>query len=160
MRGREVPHPGRGTGAGVLFINDEGTECGGLMWWGDSEGAGIHLSFDSYEQNDAVIFQHADEAGKRVSSLELIDRPTWSVADFITEYEQAADEGQRTAVTNRYFESGNGWSRMRLARDDDGSVRLCLRDAAGRDRIRLTVGVDGEPRIELLDAEGTVARRL
>lgn len=160
MRGREVAHPGRDSYAGMLFVNDEGTECGGLLWWGNAEGAGVHLSFDSYEQNDAIVVEHEDKAGRRSSWLEFVDRPEWSMADFFAEYEKAAGQDEQATITDRYFGKGAGWSRMRLAREDDGSVGLCLRDAAGRDRIRLIVGIDGEPRIEVLDADGAVVGRL
>jgi hypothetical protein len=39
-------------------------------------------------------------------------------------------------------------------------VVLALRDARGRDRVRLTVDAVDEPRIELLDADGNVVKSL
>ena len=140
IRGREVPHPGRTPAAGLLFVNDEGTECGGLVW----SATGVHLSMDSYEQDQAVVLTHLNEAGVRRSSLEFVDRPAWSIADL---------------VAGAHVEGGEA-SRMRLARETDGSVVLALRDARGRDRVRITVDAEDEPRIELLDADGNVVKSL
>jgi len=159
LRGRDVPHPGRTPAAGLLFVNDEGTECGGLVWSGTGGDASVHLSFDSYEQNDALILTHADEAGARRSAIEFVDRPSWSLVDLVAELAAAADDAERAAISARYADGGNA-SRMRLAKEADGSVLLALRDSEGRDRVRLVVGADDLPRVELLDAASRVVRSL
>jgi hypothetical protein len=140
-RGGAVPHPGRGGQAGVVFVNDEGTECGGLIWSGTKDDAGAQLSFDSYEQDQAVTVLHADEGGVRRSVIEFIDRPEWSLVDVMLGAPETPGEGPVT--------------RMRLAKESDGSVGLTLSDAEGRPRLRLGVAAGGEPSIELFDAEGT-----
>lgn len=45
---------------------------------------------------------------------------------------------------------------MRLAREEDGAVRLVLRDGQGRDRLRFIVPVDGDPVAEVVDPDGNV----
>ncbi len=154
VRGVEHEHPGR-SGAGLLFVNDEGTECGGLMSYGVEGEQFLRLSFDGYEQNDALIVGHHDESGTRQSVLEFVDRPHWSIADLIEEASAADGDEARRAVSDRYFADGAGESRMRLAREEDGSVGLTLRDGRGRDRLRLVVPEEGEPRVELVALDGT-----
>jgi hypothetical protein len=43
---------------------------------------------------------------------------------------------------------------MRLAREEDGSVRLVLRDRQGRDRLRFIVPGEGDAVVEVVDTEG------
>lgn len=160
LRGGEVPHPGRHPAAGLIFVNDEGTECGGLMWAGDRTDAGVRMSFDSYEQNDALIIGHSDEAGERRSIVEFVDRPTWSLADFLKELEVAESADDQRAVQQRYFAQGAGARRMRLFRETDGAVGLVLCDGEGRERLRLVVPFDGDPRVETLDASGELTSLL
>lgn len=159
MRGRQVPHPGRTRSAGILFVNDEGTECGGLQFGGgraeDGVEQGGYLTFDDYEQNESFRLGQAQDAAGSRKWLEFSDRPDRSIGDLIEEID-GLDPHDAARVQERYLagENGPGRSRMRLAREDDGSVGLYLRDARGQDRLRLVVPADGEPIVEVLDADG------
>lgn len=159
MRGRMLQHPGRNETAGMLFVNDEGTECGGLTFGGYRRDAGKEqigfLTFDDYEQNEGFRFGMNQNGSVVQRWLEFADLPDWSLADMIEEMEGLDDDAARE-VQERYFAGRGalGASRMRLAREDDGSVRLVLRDARGRDRVRFVVPADGDPVLETLDADG------
>lgn len=160
MRGRHVDHPGRAPMAGLLFVNDEGTECGGLGFAGrrGDDGAKVqwgYFTFDDYEQNECFRLGYGREGGRTEKFLEFSDQPEWSLADMIDELE-GLDADAAAAVQDRYFGEvdGLGRSRLRLAREEDGSVRLVLRDSRGRDRLRFIVPADGEPVLEMLDADG------
>jgi hypothetical protein len=159
MRGRLVEHPGRNASAGLLFVNDEGTECGGLQYAGFRGAQGKeqmgYLTVDDYEQNESLrlgMFQNG-EASQRF--IEFTDQPEWSIVDMVEETE-GLDPVAAQAIFDRYFEGvdGRGRSRMRLAREKDGSVRLLLRDREGRDRLRFIVPAEGDPVVEVVDAEG------
>ena len=159
MRGRLVDHPGRTSSAGLLFVNDEGTECGGLQYAGfrgsDGKEQMGYLTVDDYEQNESLrlgMFQNGDAAQRFV---EFTDRPAWSIVDMVEETEGLAPAAAQ-AVFERYLDGvdGRGRSRMRLAREEDGSVRLLLRDHEGRDRLRFIVPADGDAVAEVVDAEG------
>ena len=59
VKGREVPRPDRTSFAGVLLLNDEGTENGGMIWKGlkgpnGEVDAGASLTFDRYG-NDQTL---------------------------------------------------------------------------------------------------------
>src|SRR4051794_3161192 len=159
MRGRLVQHPGRNASAGLLFVNDEGTECGGLQYAGsrgtDGKEQMGYLTVDDYEQNESLrlgMFQNGDASQRFV---EFTDQPDWSIVDMIQETEGLAPEAAQE-VFDRYFDGvdGRGRSRMRLAREEDGSVRLVLRDREGRDRLRFIVPADGDAVVEVVDPEG------
>jgi hypothetical protein len=109
----------------------------------------------AYEQNEGFRFGMHQEGSVVQRWLEFADLPDWSLADMIEEIE-GLDDAAAQAVQERYFggENGLGRSRLRLAREEDGSVGLVLRDARGRDRLRFVVPADGEPQVEALDADG------
>ena len=142
VRGRVVNHAGRRQ-AGLIFVNDDGTECGGLIWDGSSTSTGGQFSLDSFEQDQAVTIGHGDEGGVRRSAIQFTDRPRWSLVDQVLGTAAGVEVGQPDAA-----------SRMRLAKEADGSVGLTLFDQEGRPRLQLQVDADGEPSIALLDAEG------
>ncbi|WP_151084561.1 hypothetical protein [Nocardioides cynanchi] len=148
VRGRLVAHPGRTPSAGLLFVNDEGTECGGLEYRGGRGADGTqqsgYLTVDDYEQNESLRLGMVQAGRSSQKFLEFVDRPGWSIADVV----DGAEPGP-----------GESHTRLRLAREEDGSVGLVLRDGEGRDRLRLVVPAEGEPVVEVLDGEG-VARSL
>jgi hypothetical protein len=65
--------------SGLIFINDEGTENGGLVFSGSKsngkvDGSG-HLSFDQYDQDQVVTLEQTEEDGQRAAGLTNADRP-------------------------------------------------------------------------------------
>lgn len=158
VRGRLVEHPGRAASAGLLFMNDEGTECGGLEYRGRRDADGKqqsgYLTIDDYEQNESLRFGMIQSGSTSEKFVEFSDRPGWSIADLVQALEKA-EPGEAAEIQARYADDeGYGVSRMRLAREQDGSVGLVLRDAEGRDRLRLVVPARGEPVVEVVDAGG------
>jgi hypothetical protein len=98
------------------------------------------------------MFQNGDASQRFV---EFTDQPAWSIVDMIEETEGLDPEAAQ-GVFDRYFNGvdGRGRSRMRLAREEDGSVRLVLRDRDGRDRLRFVVPAEGDAVVEVVDPEG------
>jgi hypothetical protein len=67
IRGKEYPHPDRKS-AGVIFVDDEGTENGGLIFGGFKSKEGKveswgHLSFDQYQQDQVFSIDAGEEEG-------------------------------------------------------------------------------------------------
>src|SRR5215203_6238254 len=131
-RGQVLEHPGRAQ-PGLIFVTPEGTECGGITW--DTDGGSFTI--DSYEQDQAIAVIHRDEDGVRSSVVEFIDRPSWSLLDVMLG-DHAGQEPEDGPVT-----------RMRLARETDGSVGLTIKDREGQTRLWLGVDDRGKPSIEL-----------
>lgn len=159
-RGQEHPHPGRQSGAGLVFFNDEATETGGLIFAGasstDSISSGVHLSFDNHEQDQVVVLSSSDDGPeRRFAQLEFVDRPDWSFVDLVQ-----VDTTDHDAVEQFFDSRPTPVKRMRLAREPDGSVGLTLRDAVGRPRIVLRVPADADPFIEVLDPDGNTVSRM
>jgi hypothetical protein len=124
--------------AGLIFLNDEGSEVGGLIFGGrkDKDGkvldSGGSLSFDRYEANQVVQLLGVDDAEDRLAGLAVSDSP-----------------------------SGNDVRRrIWLGRGGDGAASLALLDGAGHKRIVMKVAASGESRISVLDATGKTVKEL
>lgn len=124
--------------AGLIFLNDEGSEIGGLIFGGkkDKDGkvrdSGGSLSFDRYEANQVVQLLGVDDSEDRLAGLMVSDSPSG------------------TDVRRRVW----------LGRGDDGAATLALRDGDGRQRIVMSVAEDGTSRISVLDADGKTVKEL
>jgi hypothetical protein len=158
-RGREVPHPDRDT-AGMLFMNEEGTEVGGLIFGGkDADGvrsSGGSLTFDGYEQDQTVQIMGLQRGSRRVSGLFVTDRPE-APMDFtvLERLDQLSPEEQETALASANM---GGAQRAFLGRQGSGASELVLRDADGKARLVLSVAADGAARIIFMDETGRATR--
>jgi hypothetical protein len=124
--------------AGLLFLNDEGSEIGGLIFGGrrnekgEIRDSGGSLSFDRYGANQIVQLLGVDDHEDKIVGLALSDSPSG------------------TEVNRRIW----------LGHGQDGAATLALHDAAGRKRLLLQVAADGKTRITVLDADGKPVREL
>jgi hypothetical protein len=163
VRGRLVAHPGRAASAGLLFMNDEGTECGGLEYRGrrgpDGREQSAHLTVDDFEQNESLRLGMTQDGAASQKFVEFYDRPGWSFVDLIDET-SGLDDAAAREVHDRLTGGESGVSRMRLAREEDGSVGLVLRDGEGRDRLRLVVPAEGDPVVEVVAVDRTATSLL
>jgi hypothetical protein len=169
FHGAETPRPDRRDVAGMLMMNDEGTEDGGFIWGGLSrEGKPMnfsHLSFDQYDQDQTLSFDTSFENGEHFVGVRLNDMPDFPITpQLIQEYERlralpegAAKEQAMTAFKQKY---PAGHRRAALERIGDDSVALTLSDGQGRPRLRAMVRQDGQPVIEFLDETGHVTKTL
>jgi hypothetical protein len=74
FRGKEIARPDRQT-TGLLFVNDEGTEMGGLTFDGAKGKDGQissngHLSFDQYDQDQIFAIGARVDSGDLILSLQ------------------------------------------------------------------------------------------
>jgi len=170
LHGKEVQRPDRGDSAGMLFVNDEGTEDGGLIYGGSKEvGAGpssfSHLSFDQYDQDQTLVLGASLEGGKRTSGVTVND-----VAGFPITPEYVATV-ERVKMMPQGAERSAAWARLNenyppgaergfFGRQKDDSVGMRLSDAAGHVRAVLTVKADGEPVLQFMNVEGKVTKEI
>lgn len=158
-RGREIPHPGRDN-AGMLFMNEEGTEVGGLIFGGKNEdgvrSSGGSLTFDGYEQDQTVQIMGFQQGPRRVSGLFVTDRPEESIDFSVLErLDSLSPEEQEAALATANM---GGSQRAFLGRQGSGASELVLRDGDGKARLVLSVGADGAARIIFMDETGRATR--
>lgn len=154
--------------AGILFINDEGTETGGLRFSGSRDANGNerssgHLAFDRYMQDQVITMSAQQFNDQRSSLFNVLDQPAWPITDYldlIERIENLPPEQQQAEIAEFLSTHESGASRMSLGRSPDRAVGLDLKDAAGRVRLRLKVEADGAARLQFLDEQGTVVSQL
>lgn len=165
---QESPRPDRRDAAGMLFMSEEGTEQGGLIWGasqlpdGTIENHG-HLSLDQYEENQIFALDAGQEGQDKFSRITIADQGDYPVL----EKRQAEarigrlpadkqdDAWQEFFATHRH-----DVSRLVLGRSPNGSVGLTLLDGNGKARILLNVQSDGKSVLQFLDGNGKVVSEL
>jgi hypothetical protein len=161
---KESPRPDRREAAGMLFMSEEGTEQGGLIWGasqlpdGTIENHG-HLSLDQYEENQIFALDAGQEGTDKFSRITIADQ-----GDYPVEQKRKAEDeigrlpaDQQDAAWEAFFATHrHDVKRLVLGRAPDGSVGLDLRDSNGKIRILLQVQPDGKGVMQFLDERGKV----
>jgi hypothetical protein len=162
--GKESPRPDRREAAGMLFMSEEGTEQGGLIWGANQLPDGTieshgHLSLDQYEENQVFALDAGQEGKDKFSRITIADQ-----GDFPIEEKRKTEAHIRKLPVT---EQDSAWrtffathrhdvKRLVMGRSPDGSVGLNLRDGNGKIRILLEVQPDGKPVLQFLDEKGNV----
>jgi hypothetical protein len=163
VHGQEKPHPNRSDVAGMIFINDEGTENGGLIFSGSKsngkvDGSG-HLSFDQYDQDQVVTLEQTEEDGQREAGLTIADRPDAALNFDAVNQLDSLPKAEHAARLKEMLERGDfGYHRLFVGKTQDRDALVALRDAKGHVRLRMRVTAAGTASIEFLDAAGKVVK--
>lgn len=173
-RGRELSKAlsqGRVGSAGLMFINAQGTEVGGLAYRTavSDSGYAAHgiLTFDQYNQDQVVGLHYFDRGTNRSQGLSVWDRPTHVTIGEIAELLEA--RGRATTATARdsaqrrideLARSGGFGAHRVFVGSEDRTAGLRIKDTAGRERIRILVDSANVARIEFIDEQGRVARTI
>jgi hypothetical protein len=175
FKGKEGSRADRTGEAGMLFMNAEGTENGGLIFGGYQGTDGVphawgHLSFDEYEQDQTMSLDTGQDGKDRHAGLQISDNGTALITpEVLAAFERAKTMPVDTAEHVAAKKKGMAellvkypieeHPRAYLGRDPDKGSSLRLADVQGKNRIILRVGEDGTPEMEFLDAAGKVTAR-
>ena len=151
--------------SGLMFYNEEGVECGGLIYSGKTAGAfpvsGMGLTMDKYHQDQEIQIDHEqDTAGGRPISSNLIvvtDRPDFSIDKALARL----DSAKKAGTVQQLVDGGAfGRQRLQLGRKFSKDVGLFLRDDQGRPRLEVLVDKDNQPHIRFYDEKGALTAEL
>lgn len=159
---KEYPHPNR-TEAGMIFLNDEGAENGGLVFNGAmANGKAVNagsLTFDRWHQDQTIQMTSEEDGATRHAGFIVNDRPDQPIS-----FDQiGALEGMKpgslkdAAVRNAGL---IGTQRVYLGSNVDRSAELSLRDAKGRKRLVFRVEPAGAASVTFLNGEGQTISRI
>lgn len=164
---KESPRPDRRDAAGMLFMSEEGSEQGGLIWGasqlpdGTIENHG-HLSLDQHEEKQVFAVDAGQEGNDKFSRITIADQ-----GDYPIEEKRKAEERigklpaeKQGAAWGEFFATRRDVKRLVVGRAPDGSVGLSLRDRKGKVRVRLEVQSDGKSALQFLDDSGKVVSEL
>jgi hypothetical protein len=165
--GKEIKRPDR-QATGLLFMDDEGTEMGGLIFGGAKNKNGQvsqngHLSFDQYDQDQIFSLDAGQDGATKRTMLVISDRGDYPLHESFDELlsMKTLPSEQRQAAMKRFLETHPGdHPRVQLGRAADKSVALRMEDADGHDRIVMRVNADGTPVLQFLDESGSVVDEL
>jgi hypothetical protein len=165
--GKSYPRQG-GNSPGIVFFNDKGDECGGLVFSGDdradNNAAGSALLFDQLNNDQTVGIMYSESEGRRSAGLHVWDRSDTHIAKLIEKLDgiKAMKDGpEKTDAMKRARESGEfGAQRVFVGKDSNKTASVALFDGKGRPRIKMSVDATGAGRLEFLDESGKVSYSL
>lgn len=169
FQGKEGARPDRREFAGMIFLNDEGTENGGLIQNGvvSADGkvrAALSLSFDRFRQDQTLQLFSSDNETQQYTGIKINDVPTYTKTA-VDDYAKFRDEAmklpaeQREEYWRKLGEQGRLMqNRIYLGNTHDKGSSLILNDAQGRMRMMLLVSADGKPTIQMFDEKGKVIK--
>jgi hypothetical protein len=152
--------------AGMVFFNDEGSECGGLVYDGSKKEASFTLSVDQYRNDQIMQMQYQEDSagGKRTRSYGV---KMWERRDDLNVlhiyraldslYQQHDSVGLAKILTD-LKEKRPTVERLYLGKTFDKEYGLFIKDKAGRTRIRIGIDSLGQVIWEKLDTTGAVIR--
>lgn len=162
-----------GNRSGMIFYNDEETECGGLIFDGKTDSitkkttAAGHLSFDQYNQNQVVYLSYSDEDGKKEMGLNIDEwqnKPSFK--EWREQIGQIYNKTNDTAIQRKMYQdllypnkNERAYAkRAFLGRDEQENAALVLYDKLNRKRLIVRVDADGVPSIQFLNNQGKVVK--
>ena len=159
--GKDLPK--RDRPAGMIFFNDDGDECGGLVYDGSKKGASMTYSIDQYKNDQIMQLQYAQDKENngvnRSYGLKLWDRddrfPTGKLIDYVDSLKKLEDTSAYNAGIKKIRTEGwLGHERLFVGKDIDGEVGLFLRDDKGTPRLKIYINKQNQPVIAMLDDSG------
>jgi hypothetical protein len=163
--------PSRERPAGMLFFNDEGDECGGLIYDGNKKEAGFYYSIDQYKNDQIMQWQYAQDNGstagkdngasQRVRSygLKMWDRrDDFGLDDLlrsVDSLEKLKDTAAYAAGIKKMRAAGLlSTERLFLGKTRTREFGLFIRDDKGRPRIEIGLDSANNVVMHALDTSG------
>jgi hypothetical protein len=174
LSNKSLQHPGRIDGedfaprdrhAGILFFNDEGDECGGLIYGvtnkNGKKDSGMSLTMDQYKNDQVMqILNHEVIEGDKIRSSRGFMINDYPKGSHYSKTKKAMEEAstitdatqKRTRMMEIQKESGPR-PLVFLGKSRDGSNGLFLNDAEGNPKLMIYVDAEGNPKIQTMDAK-------
>jgi len=161
MNGKDFP--ARDRPAGMIFFNEEGDECGGLVYDGTKKEASFTISVDQYKNDQIMQLSYEQDSAANPSrsyGLKLWDRNDrftfQQKFDFYNALPPHDSVALRTGLDSLRKLGYLSVERLFLGHTADGQTGLFLRDNKGIPRLRICIGKENQPLIQTLDDQGRV----
>ena len=153
-------------GAGLIFFNDDGDECGGMTWHGERIGGMVNansgLMFDQYDSDQTVGIQYSQFGDNRSSGLHVWERSLKPIAEFAQQVNAAElmkDGPEKTEALKKVRERAvteglAGIQRVFVGRTPQNEAVVLLMDTKGKPRIRMSVDGTNAASLQFLDENG------
>ncbi|MDF2157226.1 hypothetical protein [Algoriphagus sp. CAU 1675] len=167
-----LTNPDRKKRAGMLFFNEDGQECGGLIYDGEKKenghSSGLSLTFDQYDGDQVMQLLTTDtqKGDQRFVSSSLVfnDRPVKESQErtiAIMEELAVLRKNDPEAFKAKYQEYKEqqligGAPRIMLGKSRSQNNGLFLFDDQGMPRAMFYLDKDNQPKLEAYDEQGNV----
>lgn len=162
--GKQLPE--RERPSGIIFFNSSGDECGGLIYDGNKQSAGLVLSVDQFKNDQIMQLQYMEntESKLRKYGLQIWDYPkesTWSEKEkrFHELESLKTPEEQQAAISQMRLDSLLTEERLFIGKNFSKEVGLFISDQQGNPRIKIYIDEKNNPKIEFLDEKGNVIEK-
>lgn len=150
--------------AGMIFFNELGDECGGLVYGADKDGSGMVYSVDQRNTDQIMQLQYMEGTGdkkNRTYGLKLWDRPDNFPMEEIMKFEDSLKKLNDPAASKQAYaklgkEGKLTRERFFAGKTGDGDVGLFLKDSNGRVRLKIYVDKNNQTHIDQLDENGKI----
>ncbi|MFO7843949.1 MAG: hypothetical protein R6V16_09075 [Bacteroidales bacterium] len=161
INGKELPQ--RSRKAGLIFFNSAGDECGGLIYDGNENQAGLVLSVDKYRDDQIMQLRYVEntESNARTYGLQFWEYPKEdgfnARSKAFDKFQQIEDAKEKKEALLKMKDQGLlPEDRMFVGKKMNNEVGLFINDNTGKPRIKIYIDSDNNPKIELLNEEGNV----
>ncbi|WP_313808042.1 hypothetical protein [Flavobacterium sp.] len=170
-------HPGRMNGkewkkrqrpSGIIFFNNEGDECGGLIHQTKIKDgkiiSGMSFTMDNYKDDQVVQLlndeYYADGKAFIQRGIKINEFPLGSDIDErnkeIEEINKITDEKERNLKLNELWSKKGAINRLFIGRTKGNSSGLFLSGPDGKPKMMIYVDEKGNPKIQTLNDKGEV----
>lgn len=165
MNGKDYPK--RDRPAGMIFFNDEGDECGGLIFAGKTKdgktSSGMSFTMDNYHDDQVIQILNTEEYENGKSAIQrgltINEYPLGSNIDIrnakFKELEKIENKEVRDQKMDELWAKEGSKRRLFIGRNKSNSSGLFLYDKDGNPKLKIHVDEDGNPKIEIVDKNGT-----
>lgn len=164
MDGEELPE--RKRPSGIIFFNSSGDECGGLVYDGNEQDAGMVLSIDKFKDDQIMQLQYMEDTERkfRKYGLQIWDYPkegTYTERNkrFNKLNDLETPKGRQEAICKMKLDSLLMEERLFIGKNFSKEVGLFINDQQGNPRIKIYIDEGNTPKIEFLDEKGNVIEK-
>ena len=139
--------------SGAMFYNNEGDECGGLIYGSDIDDdgevtMGMSLTFDKWKQDQVLQLNLQKQGEKEQYGISIYDRPEYSIrqsVDLLKEIRSTKDQKEQTRLYHQLMK--NNHKRVFIGHDTDGDTKIALYDSKGKEKVKIFIDENDEPQV-------------
>lgn len=166
MNGKDYPK--RNRPAGMIFFNNEGDECGGLVFAGkttdNKTSSGMSFTMDNYHDDQVIQILNSEEYDNGKNNIQrgliINEYPIGSNIDSrnakYAELEKIEDEKIRNQKIEEVRAKEGSKRRLFIGRNKANNSGMFLYDSEGNPRMKIYVDEKGDPKIETIDKNGNL----
>lgn len=136
--------------SGIIFYNNHGDECGGLIHGSDIDedgkvSMGMSLTFDKWKQDQVLQMNLQKDGDKELYGISIYDRPKKNIKNtlFLMNELQKETDKEKQKILIREIRKNNH-KRIFVGHDVDGDTKISLCDSNGKEKLKIFINDNNE----------------